>query len=251
MALSFFADKREPMIEIEQLKFRYPRSDFQLQIENLKVEPSQKVAVVGPSGSGKTTLLNLIAGIVTPDAGTIRVADQIIAGPGGSLGDAQRRDFRAAEIGMVFQRFELIEYLNVLDNVMLPFAINQSLGQPNTRPAAVEQARQLIGEVGLASKLRRRPNQLSQGEQQRVAICRALVTDPQLILADEPTGNLDPKNKQVILDLLFQESLERNQTLIVVTHDRGILDGFDRVVDFEQFYIDAGDGLDDDVEVAR
>jgi len=206
------------MIEIEKLQFRYPRSDFQLQIENLKIGQSEKIAVVGPSGSGKTTLLNLIAGIVTPVSGLIRVGDQMIAGANEAMNDAQRRDFRAAKIGMVFQRFELIEYLNVLDNVLLPFSINQSLAEQRSRKAAVEQATKLVDGVGLASKLRRRPNQLSQGEQQRVAICRALVTNPQLILADEPTGNLDPKNKRMILDLLLAQSTQRNQTLIVVTH---------------------------------
>ena len=226
------------MIEIDQLKFRYPRSDFQLQIERLSVGQAEKVAVVGPSGSGKTTLLNLIAGIVTPKSGQIRVNDQTVAGTNGAMNDTERRDFRAAKIGMVFQRFELIEYLNVLDNVLLPFAINQSLGEQQSRQSVVEQATKLVDGVGLASKLRRRPNQLSQGEQQRVAICRALVTNPQLVLADEPTGNLDPKNKQVVIDLLLQQSAQRNQTLIVVTHDRGILNGFDRVVDFEEFYVD-------------
>ena len=226
------------MIEIDQLKFRYPRSDFQLQIERLSVGQAEKVAVVGPSGSGKTTLLNLIAGIVTPKSGQIRVNDQTVAGKNGAMNDAERRDFRAAKIGLVFQRFELIEYLNVLDNVLLPFAINQSLGEQQSRQSVVEQATKLVDGVGLASKLRRRPNQLSQGEQQRVAICRALVTNPQLVLADEPTGNLDPKNKQVVIDLLLQQSAQRNQTLIVVTHDRGILNGFDRVVDFEEFYVD-------------
>lgn len=244
------------MIEIDQLKFRYPRSDFRLQIEKLSLGERclgergtgeggigegqvEKIAVVGPSGSGKTTLLNLIAGIVAPSSGTIRVSDQEVT----SLSDAQRRDFRAANIGMVFQRFELIEYLTVLDNVLLPFAINQSLGELRPRQEVVEQATKLIDSVGLASKLRRRPNQLSQGEQQRVAICRALVTNPQLILADEPTGNLDPKNKRLIIDLIFQQAEARNQTLIVVTHDQGILDGFDRVIDFDQFYVDDTEDL--------
>ncbi len=225
------------MIEIEQLHFRYPRSDFHLQIEHLSVGSdgqAEKVAVVGPSGSGKTTLLNLIAGIVTPESGTIRVGDQNVD----TMSDAQRRDFRSAKIGMVFQRFELVEYLNVLDNILLPFAINDSLGLESQNQNAAQLAKKLADSVGLQSKLRRRPNQLSQGEQQRVAICRALVTNPQLILADEPTGNLDPKNKRLILDLIFQQSEARNQTLIVVTHDTGILDGFDRVIDFDQFYVD-------------
>jgi len=181
------------MIEIEQLQFRYPRSDFHLQIESLSIEPAEKVAVVGPSGSGKTTLLNLIAGVAKPHSGTIRVGDQTVS----ALSDAERRDFRAANIGMVFQQFELVEYLNVLDNILLPFSINESLKREHrSSQGRAEQARELAQAVGLDSKLRRRPHQLSQGEQQRVAICRALITTPKLILADEPTGNLDPKNKR-------------------------------------------------------
>ena len=136
------------MIEIDQLQFRYPRSDFRLQIEKLEIPRAQKVAVVGPSGSGKTTLLNLIAGIVTPESGRIEVNGQAIAGTGAALSDAQRRDFRAAEIGMVFQQFELIEYLNVLDNVLLPFSINQSLSKQRSRQCVVEQATKLVDEIG-------------------------------------------------------------------------------------------------------
>jgi len=235
------------MIEIEKLQFRYPRSDFHLQIESLSVEPAEKVAVVGPSGSGKTTLLNLTAGIAKPDSGTIRVGDQAVS----TLSDAERRDFRAANIGMVFQQFELVEYLNVLDNILLPFALNESLAREHRSPQGrARQARELAQSVGLDSKLKRRPHQLSQGEQQRVAICRALITNPQLILADEPTGNLDPKNKRLILDLIFNQSAAKEQSLIVVTHDRGILDGFDRVIDFEQFYVDVAEGLKADLQSA-
>ena len=216
------------MIEIQQLKFRYPRSEFELVVDQLSVEAGEKVAVVGPSGSGKTTLLNLIAGIAVPKKGTLSVNGKTLS----KMSDRDRRNFRIANIGMVFQQFELIEYLKTVDNIILPYLINNSL---DNRTDLRQRATSLAQQVGLGEKLKRHPGRLSQGEQQRVAICRALVTEPRLILADEPTGNLDPKNKTTILNILFDECNKNNQTLVVVTHDMNILDGFDRVIDFEQF----------------
>lgn len=222
------------MIEIQHIKFRYPKSEFELIVDQLSIDHGEKVAVVGPSGSGKTTLLNLISGISVPDSGNIVIDAQTIS----AMSDRQRRDFRIANIGMVFQQFELVEYLKTLDNILLPFLINRSL--PN-RSNNRNRAKELAEQVGLGDKLNRHPGKLSQGEQQRVAICRALITRPQLILADEPTGNLDPKNKKTILDILFQQCASNNQTLIVVTHDMNILDGFDRVIDFEQFRVETAE----------
>ena len=222
------------MIEIQQLKFRYPRSEFELVVDQLSVEAGEKVAVVGPSGSGKTTLLNLIAGIAVPKKGTLSVNGQTLS----KMSDRDRRNFRIANIGMVFQQFELIEYLKTVDNIILPYLINNSL---DNRTDLRQRATSLAQQVGLGEKLKRHPGRLSQGEQQRVAICRALVTEPRLILADEPTGNLDPKNKTTILNILFEQCNKNKQTLIVVTHDMNILDGFDRVIDFEQFIsVDSG-----------
>ena len=216
------------MISIKDLEFRYPRSDFLLSVGEQEIDSGSKVAIVGPSGSGKTTLLNLISGIVVPDGGMVSVDGQLISG----MTDSRRRDFRIAEIGMVFQQFELVDYLKVVDNILLPFLVNGSL---ELNGAVKQYAEELAAGMGLEEKLRRFPGQLSQGEQQRVAICRALITKPKLILADEPTGNLDPKNKGKILKLLF-DSCERNQqTLVVVTHDVNILDGFNETIDFEQF----------------
>lgn len=215
----------KPSVEIGNLSFRYPRSDFQLRIEQLEIGAGERVAIVGPSGSGKTTLLNLIAGITVPDSGTVTVAGKAVS----AMSDARRRDFRISHIGMVFQQFELVEYLNCRDNVELPFMINRSLATSEAP------AKTLLDQVGLADKIRRYPAQLSQGEQQRVAICRALVARPELILADEPTGNLDPANKKKILELIFDQCKQRNLTLIAVTHDQNILDGFDRTIDFAKF----------------
>ena len=214
------------MIQIEDLSFQYPRTEFMLRLPQLVVESGQRVAIVGPSGCGKTTLLNLISGITLPLAGTVMVSGKEVS----AMSDAARRNFRIAKIGMLFQQFELVEYLDVLSNILLPFSINSTLSESSeTRCRAVEFAEAM----GLKEKLTRRPVQLSQGEQQRVAICRALITEPGIVLADEPTGNLDPKNKRRILELIFQLAEKHNQTLIVVTHDMGILSGFDRVIDFE------------------
>lgn len=215
------------MIELKQLEFSYPGSLFRLSVDELSVQTGEKLAIVGPSGSGKTTLLNLLAGILLPQSGEIVVDETRLT----NLSDRQRRDFRAARIGMVFQQFELLDYLSVLENVRLPFRINATLGKKADHDSAMN----LLESVGLTSFAKRYPSQLSRGEQQRVAICRALATEPKLILADEPTGNLDPVNKRTIMDLLFSETASRNQTLVVVTHDQSLLNDFDRVIDFEKF----------------
>ncbi len=199
----------------------------------LAIECGEKVAIVGPSGSGKTTLLNLLAGISVPDSGQIQVSGQEV----GRFNDARRRDFRISNIGLVFQQFELVEYLTARDNILVPFLINSTL-QLNRE--VFERAEKLAVSMGLKDKLQRRPDKLSQGEQQRVAVCRALITEPALIFADEPTGNLDPANKKLILDILFHQVEQHGQTLVVVTHDMSLLEGFDRTVDFAKFRVDVG-----------
>ncbi len=216
------------MIEVEQLEFTYPRSEFRLVIDRLTIASGEKVAIVGPSGSGKTTLLNLISGISTPESGMISVDGNRVS----AMNDGARRNFRISNIGMVFQQFDLVEYLNSLQNILLPYQINGSL---NINADIREGAAELAASVGLGDKLRRFPNQLSQGEQQRVAICRALVNEPSLLLADEPTGNLDPASKKTVLEILFDQADRAGRTLVVVTHDMSILDGFDRSIDFEVF----------------
>ena len=216
------------MITIQNLGYYYPGGEFRLNIPDFQVAGREKVAVIGPSGSGKTTLLNLIAGIITPVGGTVRVNDT----PVGALGDRARRDFRISNIGFVFQDFELLDYLSVLDNVLHPYRITGALKLDN---AVRTRALKLTREMGIGDKLKRNPNDLSQGEKQRVAICRALLPQPRLILADEATGNLDPDNKSLILDLLFSAASNHDATLLAVTHDHELLRRFDRVVDFQDF----------------
>jgi putative ABC transport system ATP-binding protein len=186
------------------------------------------MAVIGPSGSGKTTLLNLIAGIIVPSNGAIRVGDVKVD----ALSDAGRRDFRISSIGFVFQDFELLDYLTVFDNIIHPYRITSAL---SLDASVKKRATGLAEDMGIGDKLRRMPNDLSQGEKQRAAICRALLTRPQVILADEATGNLDPDNKTLILDLLFRAVEEHEATLLAVTHDHELLKRFDRVVDFKDF----------------
>lgn len=214
------------------MHFAYGGGAFRLHVPFLRVERGERVAVIGPSGSGKTTLLNLIAGIAVPARGRVAVGDVEV----NVLGDADRRAFRLRSIGFVFQDFELLDYLSVLDNILHPYRIGRALKLDR---GVRQRAHALAEEVGIADKLRRYPERLSQGEKQRVAICRALLPGPGLVLADEATGNLDPANKTRILDLLFERVEATEATLLAVTHDHELLPRFDRVVDFRQFHGDA------------
>ncbi len=216
------------MITIRSLEFGYCTGEFRLTVPEFGVAKSEKVAVIGPSGSGKTTLLNLIAGILTPITGTVNVGDV----PVNQLSDAERRDFRITNVGFVFQDFELLDYLNVLDNILHPYRITRALMLDKDVRA---RALMLAEAMGIGDKLKRFANDLSQGERQRAAICRALLPHPKVILADEATGNLDPSNKTRILDLLFRSVEEHDTTLLAVTHDHELLKRFDRVVDFQDF----------------
>lgn len=218
------------MISITDLHFNYPKSDFAIRISELSVASGERLAIVGPSGSGKTTLLKLIAGIEKSPRGKINVCGLDVT----AMNDHQRRRFRIGQIGFVFQQFELVDYLDVSDNILLPYLINNSLV---LTPEVRARATQLAQNMAIQSLLKRHPNKLSQGEKQRVAICRSLITSPKLILADEPTGNLDPANKQIILDQFFEQLHGSSRALVVVTHDSAVAQQCDRVVDFSSFHI--------------
>jgi putative ABC transport system ATP-binding protein len=216
------------MIGIEQLKFAYPGGEFVLSLPELRVDAGETVAIVGPSGSGKSTLLNLIAGVLRPDAGRIEVDETEVS----ALSDRRSRAFRARTIGFVFQDFGLLDYLSAQDNILHPYRICAPLRLTAEVRARVEA---LAARLGVTQHLLRRPEALSQGERQRVAICRALLPTPRVILADEATGNLDPTNKNAILDLLFEAVETDGATLVAVTHDHELLPRFDRIVDFRDF----------------
>jgi putative ABC transport system ATP-binding protein len=215
------------MIEVTDLRLRRGES-FALAIDHLAITAGERVAVVGPSGAGKTTLLNMLSGILTPDEGYVRIDTAEVT----TLSDRQRRMFRARNIGFVFQDFELVDYLSARENILYPYRLTDALqltSKVRTRADA------LAASVGLEGKLRRKPANLSQGEKQRVAICRALLPQPKLILADEATGNLDPLNKELILDILFEQAEAAGATLLAVTHDHALLPRFDRVINFDDF----------------
>lgn len=216
------------MIEIQQLDFQYSDGGFGLCIPELRLSPGSRTALIGPSGCGKTTLLSLLAGILLPDHGEIRACDFAVS----SLSDTARRAFRIRHVGMVFQEFELLDYLNVQDNILLPFTLNAELQFTKETEESVER---LANSLKIAQLLDRRIDRISQGERQRVAIARALIARPQLLLADEPTGNLDPSGTERIVDLLCREAQDRSVTLLMATHDHGLLDRFDHVLDFSNF----------------
>jgi len=215
------------MINIENLKYSYPNSDFNLAVGTLSIEKGSRTAVIGPSGFGKTTLLNLIAGILQPQKGDVKVNGTNVS----QLSDSERRNFRIREVGFVFQDFKLLEYLSVLDNILLPFRINRSLEISKDVKSV---AKDTAASLNIEDKLRKHPSRLSHGERQRVAICRALVNKPAIILADEPTGNLDPDNKAHIMQILFDYVDNYDSTLVTVTHDHELLKGFQQIVDFRE-----------------
>ncbi|HEX6985918.1 MAG TPA: ABC transporter ATP-binding protein [Planctomycetaceae bacterium] len=217
-----------PVIRCVDIAFGYPRSDFRLAVPSLAVAAGEKVALVGPSGSGKTTLLDLIAGVRTPGRGRIVVDDAVVS----ELSDTKRRAFRLANVGFVFQTFELFGHLTVRENVLFPAAVSGRLRRE--RAAFDSELHRLAEAVGLSGRLDRRVERLSRGEQQRVALCRALVHRPPVLLADEPTGNLDPGNKATAMRLLVDAAADRGSTLLVATHDESLLPLFDRVLDLRE-----------------
>lgn len=212
------------MLRVSDLRFAYGDGGFELRVPEFHAAAGEKIALIGPSGSGKTTLLHLLAGIRVPAAGEVRWGDLSIS----QAGAASRRRYRLTQVGLVFQEFELLEYLTVLENILIGCRLSRALrltGERRTRAA------RLAAEVGLSDKLRRLPDALSQGERQRVAICRALLHEPAVVLADEPTGNLDPTNKLRILELLIADAQRRGTVFIAATHDHQLLGHFDRVID--------------------
>ena len=176
---------------------------------DLTIGRSEYVAMVGPSGSGKTTLLSMLGGMLSPTTGNLRLDGQSIY----ELPVAARSELRSQRMGFVFQTFNLIPYLTAIQNVQVPLCL---LGRPQAEQEV--QAAQVLDRFGLAERLHHRPAELSVGQQQRVALARTLVNDPQIILADEPTGNLDPESREVVLGA-FDAAHREGRTIIMVTHD--------------------------------
>jgi putative ABC transport system ATP-binding protein len=207
------ATDRRALVEIEHLSKSYVRGEQVVPVLtdiNLVIREGDFVAMMGPSGSGKSTLLNLIAGIDQPDAGRLAVAGDDIT----QLGDTELADWRARTVGFVFQFYNLMPVLTAFENVELPLQLT-ALSRAERR----ERVELMLGMVGLTDRLKHYPNELSGGQQQRVAIARALVTDPLMVIADEPTGDLDRQSAADILSLLDRLNTELGKTIVMVTHD--------------------------------
>ncbi|MCV6590856.1 MAG: ATP-binding cassette domain-containing protein [Marinobacterium sp.] len=189
----------------------------------LTIQRGESVAIIGPSGSGKSTLLSLLAGLDSPSHGDVMIAGQALA----QLDDSQRAALRSQHLSFIFQAFHLLPELNALENVMLPLEIR---GQQNAEATA----RQWLDNVGLAERHSHYPPMLSGGEQQRVAIARAFATEPTLLFADEPTGNLDQSTGDAIVEQLFTLNREYSTTLILITHDSRLAARCGRVLQLQQ-----------------
>ncbi|MDP6387260.1 MAG: ABC transporter ATP-binding protein [Planctomycetota bacterium] len=215
------------LLTAEAVRFAYPEGRFVAHVPRFRLGRGERVACVGSSGAGKTTLLHLLTGVLRAESGRIELNGATLT----DLDEEARRSLRIRTVGMVFQQFALLDYLCVLDNILLPYLVSEAL---DLDAAAQERARSLAEATGIGALLDRKPGQLSQGERQRVALCRALVTEPPLVLADEPTGNLDSTRTDAAMDLLFEVCARHDSTLLVVTHDTRLLERFDRVLQLEE-----------------
>lgn len=222
-----------PVIEIQDVKKIYPMGDLQVNALNgvsLQVQPGEIVAITGPSGSGKSTLMNIIGCLDTPTSGTY-VLDGVEVS---QLSDDQQAHIRNKKIGFVFQTFNLLPRTPALDQVELPMVY---AGIPDRK----QRARAALEAVGLGDRLHHRPNELSGGQQQRVAIARALVNNPSILLADEPTGNLDSKSGAEIMSL-FKQLHQQGLTIVLVTHDPNIAAQAQRAIRMRDGLIVNGNG---------
>lgn len=210
------------VLQAENLTKIYRSADRELMVLDhisFSVEQGNSISIIGPSGSGKTTLLGLCAGLDTPSSGIISLMGFKL----NAMSEDDRAYIRNQYVGFVFQNFQLLSTLTALENVMVPLELR---GERNVMPKAVE----LLNRVGLGDRLQHYPSQLSGGEQQRVAMARAFITDPKILFADEPTGNLDEENADHIRELLFGMNKEQNTTLVLVTHNLELAQKTQRVL---------------------
>lgn len=212
-------------IEIKELNKSYSLGDQSIKILNnlnIKIANSEIVAILGSSGSGKSTLLSLLAGLDSPDHGQILIDNIDIT----KLDQRQLTQFRSSHIGIVFQSYYLVSHLTALENVLLPLEIQN-------KKIIEGEAEKLLEKIGLGARIHHSPNELSGGESQRLAIARALITQPQLLLADEPSGSLDAETGKKVMDIFFKQVRENKTTTILVTHDPTIAAACDRTLRLE------------------
>ncbi len=220
-------DPATPVLECRNVVRRFNEGASTLEVlrgVNLVVQPAERVAIIGSSGSGKTTLLQIMGGLDDPDDGEVRVNGQRMQGND----EAAKGQLRNRYIGFVYQFHHLLPEFTAEENVAMPLLIRRE-----PKAVALQQARELLGRVGLGERLTHKPGELSGGERQRAAVARALITRPQLVLADEPTGNLDSGNGEHVLQLMLGLNQELQTSLVIVTHDHGIAARMDRVLVLE------------------
>ena len=220
-------------IRLKSVKFNWSkRNDFKIFVPELKIYDGEKILLLGESGSGKTTLLSLICGFLSPLSGDIFLNQNNII----DLSASKRDQYRSDHIGIIFQQFNLLPYANVIDNITLPlyFSKDRAIKAQNQKQAAINLCKSLRLPDNVKDK---KASQLSVGQQQRVAVARALIGNPQLIIADEPTSSLDTEAQQIFLNLMFSQIEKNNSTLLMVSHDQSLSSNFDRTINIHDILI--------------
>jgi len=223
--------KQKPIIELRNIWKIYQMGEanvYALRGMNLKINRGKFIAIMGPSGSGKSTAMNMIGCLDRPTKGTVLLDDKDVS----KMNESTLAQIRGKKIGFIFQQFNLINTFNAIENVMLPLMF-----QNIPRQEQLSRAKELLNLVGMGARAMHRPSELSGGEQQRIAIARALANNPEMILADEPTGNLDSKTGTEVMELIRKLNLEKNKTIILVTHDKNLAKYAQKILYLKDGYI--------------